>query len=593
MTPDTAIGILLIDSDPIFRLGLRTGLAEFLTISYIEEAATTSDALQALADTEAIGTIVLELATDGHPETGIDFCQQLQTEHPNIPILLVTVVADRQTLLRSQAAGARGYCAKGTPLPDLVTAIQTVARGESYWQQLPETSASTSLSPQQTTGFLAQWQNKMGSNHLKEIDLTLSGIQKKLRQSNMNAWERMVFQGRQRELLAARWFMQRLWSTREEKPPNRRRRRQKPSSDTSNRISSDTNSRNRSDRELPVPQSPSNQGATVKNQQSILFDTTLRKIQTSVTNLTEIVLEIDILRADKKRELLYIILRQLENLLQELQFSQIQPEQLEKKSTTVVRDLWQIATTEFFGKYYTIWVGDREVNLVSNLLQEEDRIVENILSKIPFVQELLGYFLFQKPLPGDNTTYANGSLAARQRAELLLDNIIISIGNAAISPLLNQFADVEPIKNQLFDRQIMSTREIEEFRNHLTWKYRLTDWVYEPKQIFESRYVLWMLSEDGIKQISVYAPRRNELEQLPVVPLAVTYALEVRDAIAPKLRATVSFVGSGLVYILTQVIGRGIGLIARGIIQGVGSSWQDLRTDKKKKQNETNNRSLR
>jgi hypothetical protein len=69
--------------------------------------------------------------------------------------------------------------------------------------------------------------------------------------------------------------------------------------------------------------------------------------------------------------------------------------------------------------------------------------------------------------------------------------------------------------------------------------------------------------------------------------------LEIRDAIAPRLRATVSFVGSGLVYILTQVIGRGIGLIARGIIQGIGSSWQDLRTDKKKKQNETNNRSLR
>jgi DNA-binding NarL/FixJ family response regulator len=594
MNQDTAIGILLVDSDPIFRLGLRTGLAEFLTISYIEEAATTTDALQALADTEAIGTIVLELALDGNPETGIDFCQQLQTEHPKVPILLVTAVADRQTLLRSQAVGVRGYCPKGTPLPNLVAAIQTVAKGESYWQQLPETAATTtSLSRQPTTGLLAQWRYQRGTNHLQQIDLTLRSVRKKIRQSDMNALERMVFQGRQRELLAARWLVQRLWSTKAESPPSRRRRRQKPSSEVESHPSSNTNSREAIESQLPVPQSPGNQQAPVTNQQSVLFDSTLRKIQTNVTNPTETVLEIDILRADKKRELLYIILREFENLLKELQFSQIKPEQVEGSSATVVRDLWQTATTEFFGKYYTIWVGDREVNVVSNLLQDEDRIVTNILAKIPFVPDLLAYFLFQQPLPGDNTTYAAGSLAAKQRAEILLDNIIISVGNAVVSPLLNQFADIEDIKNQLFNRSIVSTREIEEFRNNLTWKYRLSDLVYEPKQIFESRYILWTLNEEGMRQISVYAPRRDELEQLSVLPLAVTYALEIRDAIAPRLRATVSFVGSGLVYILTQVIGRGIGLIARGIIQGIGSSWQDLRTDKKKKQNETNNRSLR
>ena len=34
-------------------------------------------------------------------------------------------------------------------------------------------------------------------------------------------------------------------------------------------------------------------------------------------------------------------------------------------------------------------------------------------------------------------------------------------------------------------------------------------------------------------------------------------------------------------YLLTQVIGRGIGLIGRGIIQGVGSSFQDSKFGKK------------
>ena len=104
-------------------------------------------------------------------------------------------------------------------------------------------------------------------------------------------------------------------------------------------------------------------------------------------------------------------------------------------------------------------------------------------------------------------------------------------------------------------------------------------WIYQiwPKEIFESNFSLFVLNERGIKKISIYSPRRHELGQLSGIPLTVTLLLETRDAIAPGIRATVSFIGSGVVYLLTQVIGRGIGLIGRGIIQGVGSSFQDAK----------------
>ena len=68
--------------------------------------------------------------------------------------------------------------------------------------------------------------------------------------------------------------------------------------------------------------------------------------------------------------------------------------------------------------------------------------------------------------------------------------------------------------------------------------------------------------------------------------MTVTLLLETRDAIAPGIRATVSFIGSGIVYLLTQVIGRGIGLIGRGIIQGVGNSFQDIKFGKNNKMRE-------
>jgi hypothetical protein len=32
------------------------------------------------------------------------------------------------------------------------------------------------------------------------------------------------------------------------------------------------------------------------------------------------------------------------------------------------------------------------------------------------------------------------------------------------------------------------------------------------------------------------------------------------------------------VYVLTEIIGRGIGLVGRGILKGVGTMWQDNRS---------------
>jgi len=61
------------------------------------------------------------------------------------------------------------------------------------------------------------------------------------------------------------------------------------------------------------------------------------------------------------------------------------------------------------------------------------------------------------------------------------------------------------------------------------------------------------------------------------IRLGVTIALEFRDAIAPRFRAVFGVVGQAVVYVLTQVIGRGIGLIGRGILQGIGKSVESKR----------------
>jgi hypothetical protein len=67
------------------------------------------------------------------------------------------------------------------------------------------------------------------------------------------------------------------------------------------------------------------------------------------------------------------------------------------------------------------------------------------------------------------------------------------------------------------------------------------------------------------------------LEGLSGVPWLVTFGLELRDALTPRLRSATAWVGSGLVYVLTEVVGRGLGLVGRGIIKGIGNALQERR----------------
>ena len=70
-------------------------------------------------------------------------------------------------------------------------------------------------------------------------------------------------------------------------------------------------------------------------------------------------------------------------------------------------------------------------------------------------------------------------------------------------------------------------------------------------------------------------PRDNELKTLLWWQQAITILLETRDALAPQLEILINRFGSLMVLLLTRVLGRAIGLIGRGIMQGLGKGMQN------------------
>lgn len=554
---DRRLKLLLIDPDPIFQLGLRFAVAQIADVQIVESAEIPATALQILADRRTDGQfvnlivleVVLDIQSDRY-DLGVQLCRQLKTLYPNLPIFLLSSLTEPNLLAAIKALGVNGYCPKGTAVSEIVAAMRQVAAGGFYWYgektekdgiKKNHNLFFSSPSPPSPFRTLLHQLRLSGFAH---INTTLAAVTAELQVPGIPLMEKAILAGQRRELLAARWLLSRLLPSVKEVTPIV----------TSQLSFNDSPS-------LPVSD----------NAPITIFTATAAKLQFPLQNLTAEPLEIDIFREDKKRELLYLILRKIESILEELRFSQVEISKLPSKSAAIIKDLWQITITDFFGRYSTIKVGDRYLEIVELLLLDKSTVQTAILSKIPLLTEFLAYVLFQSPLMIDHLSYEADTPEAIARAELLLHNLLIQIANGVVQPLLNQLADLEVIKQNFYDRNLLSTREIERFRNSLSWKYRFNNYITEPVTIFESRYNLLIFAPRGIAKITIYAPRGQELAKLSGIRLLVTLVLEIRDALAPRLQAVVTFLGKGLVYILTQVIGQAIGLIGRGILQGIGN----------------------
>ncbi len=588
--PKSLIRLLLIDDDPVFRLGLRTALEAFPDLQVVAEAETGTAASGIVSQPKQIDLIVLEFAngrSGSNESSGVLLCRQLKANSPNLPVLLLTATSDFLLLQSARDVGIEGYCPKGCAIPQIVQIIRQLVSGQLYWQMLPTRPPlpTSSVRP-------PSWHHKLRSSGLAQIEDTLALVTQQLENPNLSNFDWLFWTGRRRELLAARWVVNQLLPadvivvepetgrqetvTREQEGLALAQRRQRGQGRQTGDFTN-----------ISQPLSPLSPSAPLSPPSRLLnsklaqpFDVTWANLESSLSNLTGVPLEIDILATEKRRALLGVVLRKFEEILEELRFSQVTSEQLQQKRSQILLDLWQSSITDFFGKYYTLPLENQDLEVVNVLLGYSVSVQSFILDNIPWVIELLSHQLFETPILIDNVSYPARTPEALARVELILQNLIIQVANAVIQPLLNEFSDIETIKQTLYNRQLISSREIARFRNNLSWRYRIFQWLEEPKAIFESRYNLFVLSDTGIKQISVYAPRRRELEQLQGIQLAVTLGYEGRDAIAPRLRGTVAWLGRGVVYVLTQVLGRSIGLVVRGVMQGIGSTVQETRFGK-------------
>jgi DNA-binding NarL/FixJ family response regulator len=123
------IRLLLVDDHAILRDGLRALLSYYPDVEVVGEA---EDGLQAIQAVDSLSpdVVLMDIAMPGM--NGLEATRRIRQSHPDTRILVLTQYDDQRYVLPFVRAGVSGYVIKRALGSDLINAVRTVAKGESF-----------------------------------------------------------------------------------------------------------------------------------------------------------------------------------------------------------------------------------------------------------------------------------------------------------------------------------------------------------------------------------------------------------------------------------------------------------------------------
>jgi two-component system NarL family response regulator len=124
-----SIRVVLVDDHRVLRDALRSFLDKESDFSVVGEANNGREALK-LVRTLKPDVVVLDVAM---PEmNGFDTAARIRTRYPKTKMLALSAHTDKRYVLGMLDAGVAGYVSKNAAAREVVQAIRTVAKGQSY-----------------------------------------------------------------------------------------------------------------------------------------------------------------------------------------------------------------------------------------------------------------------------------------------------------------------------------------------------------------------------------------------------------------------------------------------------------------------------
>lgn len=123
------IRILVVDDHALIRKGMKQILDDTGDMCVAGEAESGAQAIRMVQEKQ-YDVVLLDITMPDR--NGIDVLRQLRLNHPQLPVLMLSMHPEEQYAVRSMKAGAAGYLSKQSAPTQLVTAIRQVASGKKY-----------------------------------------------------------------------------------------------------------------------------------------------------------------------------------------------------------------------------------------------------------------------------------------------------------------------------------------------------------------------------------------------------------------------------------------------------------------------------
>ncbi|MCW8277194.1 response regulator transcription factor [Pseudomonas sp. PCH199] len=126
MSPFIRIGI--VDDHPMLREGVANTLRRRADLQVVEQGANAEDARD-IAQRMCPDVMLMDVNMPGDVFAAVRF---ISTQLSDVKVLMLTVSESEDDAFSALEAGARGYVLKGVSGPELVQAIRSVSKGETY-----------------------------------------------------------------------------------------------------------------------------------------------------------------------------------------------------------------------------------------------------------------------------------------------------------------------------------------------------------------------------------------------------------------------------------------------------------------------------
>lgn len=145
---DTKIRVVLVDDHPLVQEGIIARLESEASLEVVGAANDGQQALELIAEAKP-DVVLMDISMP--VMTGFEATERLRAEQPDVRVLILSMHENREYILKLIQCGAAGYVLKDVSSGELVTAIQTVHRGGTYFSS----GASQSLFGQADLAMLA------------------------------------------------------------------------------------------------------------------------------------------------------------------------------------------------------------------------------------------------------------------------------------------------------------------------------------------------------------------------------------------------------------------------------------------------------